>query len=67
MQRGFGEKMPKKLKVKKCPLGKTKKLKGWKCRRCKHYNPRKWYSIKGEVDVFCDAEYNPHEKKYLKK
>lgn len=58
--------MPKKLKVTECPLGKTKKVKDKKCKKCEHYNPKRWFSAQGEVDVFCGAEMYDGEKKALK-
>ena len=59
--------MPKKTKIKECPLGKTKKLKGRKCQKCDHYNPQKWYTYNGEIEVFCDFNLHAGEKKVLKK
>ena len=67
MQKGFGINMPKKTKIEKCPLGKTKKLKDKKCQKCDHYNPQKWWSYTGEVEVFCDFNLHEGEKKFLKR
>lgn len=53
-------------KVTECPKKKGRKLKGWKCKRCDFYNPQKWYSINGEVEVFCGFDMNPNERSYIK-
>ena len=53
-------------KIIDCPLGKRLKVKDKKCKKCEHYNPKKWYCKGVEVDTFCDYVMNETEKKYLK-
>ena len=57
--------MPKKLKIKTCPLKKNVKVKDKKCKKCEYYNPKRWFSVNKEVDVFCTVEMYEKEKKYL--
>ena len=52
--------------IKECPMGKKLKPKDKKCKKCDKYNAKKWYSNKGEVEVFCTYIMNNQEKKYLK-
>jgi len=60
-------------KIIKCPLNKKTvilrkniKLKGKECKQCEHYNSKKWYSYKGEVDVFCMYNELPMLKDVIK-
>ena len=52
-------------KIKTCPKNKSIKLKGWRCKRCKHYNKKQWFSYGKPVDTFCTLDMNDTEKKYL--
>jgi len=59
-------------KINKCPLDKKTllgndiKLKGKQCKKCEHYNEKRWYSYKGEVEVFCQYKVMPMVKDVLK-
>jgi len=53
-------------KVTECPMKKRLKVKDEKCKKCEFYNPKKWYSAQGEVEVFCSYIMNAEEKKRLK-
>ena len=58
--------MTKEIKVNECPIKKTNKVKDSKCKKCEHYNPKRWFTSSGEVDVFCSLQMHDGEKKYLK-
>ena len=53
-------------KVTECPMKKRLKVKDEKCKKCEFYNPKKWYSAQGPVEVFCSYIMNAEEKKRLK-
>jgi len=52
-------------KITECPLGKDLKPKDSDCKKCEHYNNKKWYDKTGEVDVFCGYVLTDIEKKFL--
>ena len=53
-------------KVTMCPKSKWTEIKGRRCKKCEHYNPKKWFCKGKEIDVFCMFDMTESEKKYLK-
>ena len=52
--------------VTECPIDASRKLKGWTCKRCKHFTKKTWYEAGKPVDLFCDFHLTAIEKQFLK-
>jgi hypothetical protein len=49
-----------------CPIKESRTLKGFMCKKCKHFIKKTWYEAGKPVDLFCDYHLTAIEKQFLK-